>query len=372
MAAGNGTGAASTGHAASAGPAAGPSHGGHGGATAHGGGHHGNKAVVAALIGNLGIAVAKLIGFALTRSSALAAEAVHSIADSGNQALLLLGARQAKREATESHQFGFGRARYFWSFVVALVLFVLGAVFAVYEGIHKIEHPTEIENLPVALVILGVALGLEGWSIRTAIKESLGLKGDLSWWRFIRVSRSPELPVVLLEDFGALTGLVFALAAIGLSEVTGDPIWDGIGTVAIGLLLGVIAIILVVEMKSLLLGEGASPTDMAKITRAITATPGVTKLIHLRTQHFGPEELLVAAKVAFDESLDAEAVAQAINRIEVAVRQEVPYARPMYIETGVFELPGAAATPAPAPALATEPAGAEPAGAEQDGHRGLG
>ena len=300
------------------------------------GGEHGTKAVVAALIGNVGIAVAKLIGFALTRSASLLAEAVHSIADSGNQALLLLGAKQARQEATESHQFGYGRARYFWSFVVALVLFELGAVFAIYEGIHKIEHPSEVENLPVALVILGIAIGLESWSFRTGIRESRPLKDDLSWWQFIRTSRTPELPVVLLEDFGALTGLAIAFTAIALSELTGNPVWDGIGTVAIGVLLGVIATVLVVEMKSLLLGEGASPADMTKIRSAIQGTPGVTKLIHLRTQHLGPEELLVAAKLAFDATLTAEQVAAVVNQVERNVREQVPYAKPMYVEVGVF------------------------------------
>lgn len=300
------------------------------------GGEHGTKAVVAALIGNLGIAAAKIVGFLLTRSASLLAEAVHSIADSGNQALLLLGNKQAKQEATESHQFGYGRARYFWSFVVALVLFELGAVFAIYEGIHKIEHPAEVENLPVALVILAIAIGLESWSFHTGIGESRPLKGDMSWWRFIRSSRTPELPVVLLEDFGALFGLAIAFTALALSELTGDPVWDGIGTVAIGVLLGVIATVLVVEMKSLLLGEGASPEDMTRIRTAIEGTPGVTKLIHLRTQHLGPEELLVAAKLAFDTTLSAEQIAGVINTVEANVRHEVPYAKPMYVEVGVF------------------------------------
>lgn len=300
------------------------------------GGEHGNKAVVAALAGNLGIAVAKLIGFAITRSGALLAEAVHSIADSGNQVLLLIGGKQAKQEPTESHQFGYGRARYFWSFVVALVLFLLGAVFAIYEGIHKIQEPKEIDHLAVALVILAVAIVLESYSIRTAVLESKPLKEDLSWWQFIRVSRTPELPVVLLEDFGAITGLVIAFAAILASELTGHPVWDGVGTLAIGCLLAFIAVVLVVEMKSLLLGEGASPADMAKIIAAIENTPGVTQLIHLRTQHLGPEELLVAAKLAFDTNLDVAGVSATINRVEVAVREQVPYARPMYVEVGVF------------------------------------
>ena len=225
------------------------------------GGEHGNKAVVAALMGNTGIAVAKFIGFGITRSSAMLAEAVHSTADAGNQALLLLGGHQAKKEADEEHQFGYGRERYFWSFVVALILFALGSAFAVYEGIKKIREPHPIESFGIALAILALALCLESWSFRTAIKESIPLKGRLSWWQFIRRSRAPELPVVLLEDFGAQTGLIIAFVAILISRIFDAPIWDGIGTLCIGLLLGVIAIILMIEMRSLLIGEGAHADD---------------------------------------------------------------------------------------------------------------
>ncbi|MCP4225208.1 MAG: cation diffusion facilitator family transporter [Actinomycetia bacterium] len=296
------------------------------------GGEHGSKAVMAALIGNLGIAIAKFIGFAVTQSSAMLAEAIHSSADSGNQALLLLGGRRSRKEATEEHQFGYGRERYFWSFVVALILFALGSAFAVFEGIEKIRHPHELDNVMVALAILGFAICLEGWSFRTAVMESIPLKGDLSWWQFIRRSRTPELPVVLLEDFGAMAGLTIAFSAILISKVTGDPVWDGIGTLIIGLLLGVIAIILVIEMRSLLIGEGARRGDMTKIVAAITETQYVDHLIHIKTQHLGPEELLVGAKVAFDPSLTVADLASAIDRVEAAIRAKVPYATPIYIE----------------------------------------
>ncbi|MET0191670.1 MAG: cation transporter, partial [Pseudonocardia sediminis] len=217
----------------------------------------GNKAIIAALLANAGIALAKFIGFLVTGASSMLAEAVHSVADTANQGLLLLGGRRARREATEEHPFGFGRDRYFYSFVVALMLFTLGAVFAIYEGIHKLEEPEPLTSPIVAVVILLVAIVLEGFSFRTAVTESRPLKGSRSWWRFIRQAKVPELPVVLLEDFGALIGLAFALGGVGLTVLTDDPVWDAVGTLCIGTLLGVIAVILVIEMKSLLIGEGA-------------------------------------------------------------------------------------------------------------------
>ncbi|WP_079674909.1 cation diffusion facilitator family transporter, partial [Mycobacteroides abscessus] len=219
------------------------------------------RAIIAALAANAGIAVAKFIGFAITGSSSMLAESVHSIADTSNQGLLLYGQRAASKEADRLHPFGYGRSRFFYSFVVALVLFTLGSVFALYEGYHKIHAPEHLQSPIVAIVILGVAIALEGYSFRTAFVESKPLKGGASWWQFIRNSRNPELPVVLLEDTGALLGLAFALFGVGMTIVTGDPVWDGIGTVAIGVLLGIIAIVLMVEMKSLLIGEGATATQ---------------------------------------------------------------------------------------------------------------
>ncbi len=297
----------------------------------------GTKAVLAALIGNFTIAVAKFVAFLVTGSSSMLAESIHSVADSGNQGLLLWGGKAARRAADERHQFGFARERYFWSFVVALVLFVLGSGFAIYEGIEKIRHPHEITNIWIALGVLGFAIVVEAFSFGMAVRESRPLKGRLSWWQFIRRSRNPELPVVLLEDFGAQVGLVIAFIAVSIAHFAHAPIWDGIGTLAIGILLFVIAVVLMVEMRSLLLGEGASPRDMAAIEQAIETAPEVERLIYVRTQHFGPEELLVAAKVDFADHLSTEQLAAAIDEVERRLRAAVAYADPIFIEPATNE-----------------------------------
>jgi cation diffusion facilitator family transporter len=290
------------------------------------------RAIVAALLANAGIAVAKFVGFIITGSSSMLAESVHSLADTSNQGLLLFGQREARKQADDLHQFGYGRSRYFYSFVVALVLFTLGSVFALYEGYHKIGHPEELTSPVVAIVILLVAICLESYSFRTAAVESRPLKGSGSWWRFIRTSRNPELPVVLLEDTGALIGLAFALAGVGLSMLTGDPVWDGVGTVAIGVLLGVIAVILMIEMHSLLIGEGATSQEDNAIRAALEQTPNVDRLIHIRTQYLGPDELLVGAKIALPADTDLATVAATIDAAEAAVRAAVPAAKVIYLE----------------------------------------
>lgn len=290
-----------------------------------------SRAIIAALSANAGIAVAKFVGFAITGSSSMLAEGVHSVADTGNQGLLLFGRRMARREATPEHPFGYGRDRFFYAFVVALLLFTLGSVFALYEGIGKLSEPEDLSSPVVAIVILLVAICLEGYSFRTAVHESRAQKGDASWWGFIRQAVNPELPVVLLEDTGALFGLVFALAGVGLTVLTGDPVWDAVGTIAIGLLLGVLAIILIVETKSLLIGESARPALRQTITDALVGGP-VERVIHLRTQYLGPEELLVAAKIAVPSELPTEAVAEAIDRAENRLRTTVPAARIVYLE----------------------------------------
>ena len=296
------------------------------------GGSHGSKAIIAAFLANLGIAIAKSAGFLITRSSSMLAESIHSFADTANQGLLWMGGVRSRREADELFQFGYGRERYFWSFIVSLVLFTLGAVFAIYEGIQKLLHPHEIESAWVAIGILLLGILLEGWSFRTAVKESQPLKGDRSWWQFVRTSRIPELSVVLMEDLGALIGLVLALAAVSMSVVTGNPRWDGVGTVLIGVLLGVIAVILAIEMKGLLIGEGAGPKEYSKIKGAIQKTPRVDHIIHLRTQYLGPDQLLVAAKLAFDQTLDVASLADVVNDVERRIREEVPHATPIYVE----------------------------------------
>jgi cation diffusion facilitator family transporter len=291
----------------------------------------GTRAIIAALAANIGIAIAKFVGFLITGSSSLLAESAHSVADSGNQGLLLVGGKRARRAATEEHPFGFGRDRYFYAFVVALVLFTLGSLFSLYEGYHKLSEHAELERPIVGVVILVVALGLEGFSLHTAVVEANHVRGDANWVQFIRRAKAPELPVVLLEDTGALLGLVFALAGVSLSWATGDPVWDAWGTIMIGLLLGVIAVVLIVETKSLLIGEGAAPQTVDRIVAALVG-PGVDRVIHLRTQYLGPDELLVAAKIAIPRTTVMERVASAIDDAERRVRQAVPEARLIYLE----------------------------------------
>ena len=290
------------------------------------------RAILAALLANAGIAVAKFIGYLITGSSSMLAESVHSVADTSNQGLLLFGQRQARKDADSLHQFGYGRSRYFYSFVVALVLFTLGSVFALYKGYHKIVHPEQLLSPVVAIAILVIAIALEGYSFRTAMVESRPLKGSGSWWRFIRRSRNPELPVVLLEDTGALIGLIFALIGVGLSVLTDNAVWDGVGTVAIGLLLGVIAVILMIEMGSLLIGEGATGEECRAIQSALESTEHIDRVIHLRTQYLGPDEMLVGAKIALAPHVDLATVAAVINEAEARIRAVVPAARVIYIE----------------------------------------
>lgn len=265
------------------------------------------------------------------------AEAVHSCADTGNQALLLLGGKRSQKAATKQHQFGYGRERYFWAFVVALVLFSLGAGFATYEGISKIRHPHEFDGLWWAVGILTLGIVLEGRSFMIAVQESNKIRGGVSWSTFIRRSRNPELPVVLLEDFGAIIGLFIALGAVIVAKLTGNPIWDGIGTLAIGILLGVIAIVLAIEMKSLLIGEGATAEDYDKVRSAILDTEHVGSIINMRTLHLGPDELLVAAKVHFNPGLTVPQVADVIDSAESAIRDAVPIARLIYLEPDLYE-----------------------------------
>ncbi|MGH3772428.1 MAG: cation diffusion facilitator family transporter [Pseudonocardiaceae bacterium] len=298
----------------------------------------GTTAIIAALLANAGIAVAKFVGYLVTGSSSLLAEAVHSVADTANEGLLLIGRRSARRAATPQHPFGHGRDRYFYSFVVALLLFSLGAVFALYEGAHKLYSHETISSPLVAMGILVVAIVLESLSFRTAIRESRPLKGDGSWWRFIKRSTAPELPVVLLEDAGALLGLLLAFGGVGLSVLTGDPVWDGIGTLGIGVLLGAIAIILIVETKSLLIGEGANPDELRAICAAMVGR-GVDRVIHLKTQYLGPDELLVAAKIAVPATLSTAEVARVIDEAEARIRGAVPAARVIYLEPDLDRTP---------------------------------
>jgi cation diffusion facilitator family transporter len=265
------------------------------------------------------------------------AESVHSVADSGNQLLLLFGRQRARRVETEQHQFGYGQERYFYGFLVAMVIFIVGALFSAYEGIDRIRHPGKLDSPVVALVVLAVAIGLEGFSLRTAVIESNRTRGRSGWRSFIRQAKAPELPAVLLEDMAALAGLLLALIAVGLSAATHDDRWDGAGSLGIGVLLAFVAIVLAREMKSLLIGESASADVEAAIVAAAEAGPEVQCVIHLRTLHIGPENLLVAAKIAVRHDETAASVAAGIDAAERRIRAAVPIAELIFLEPDIYQ-----------------------------------
>ena len=304
----------------------------------------GLRAVLAALGANLGIAVTKIVAFALTGSASMLAESAHSLADSGNQALLLLGRSRAQRAQTEEHPFGFGRERYFYAFVVAVVLFTVGALFSLYEGIHKILSPEPVRSPVVAFAVLGIAICLESFSLRTAVRETNLVRGRNGWTAFIRRAKAPELPAILLEDVAALAGLVFAAAGVTLATITGNGVWDGAGSLAIGVLLGCVAAVLAVEMKSLLIGESASAETERAIVTALEDGPEVQCVIHLRTLHMGPESLLVAAKIAISGTDSAALVAAGIDAAERRIRRAVPIAEMIYLEPDIYRAARADAT----------------------------
>jgi cation diffusion facilitator family transporter len=309
-----------------------------------------SKAIIAALLANLGIAATKLVAWVLTQASSMLAEAIHSLADSGNQVLLLVGSKRAKRAPTENHPFGFGRERYIYAFIVSIVLFTVGGLFALYEAYHKYHevHAHEPNKLLesrwwwVPLVVLVAAIAMESFSFRTAIVESNKVRGSLGWSEFIRRAKAPELPVVLLEDFAALLGLVFALTGVGLTLLTNNGYWDVVGTAAIGVLLVCVAIVLALETKSLLLGESAGTQEKQLISERILANKGVLDILSLRTLHLGPEELLVACKISVRPTDSAQFVTDTINEVETAVREAVPTATQIFIEPDIFRAPAGA------------------------------
>ncbi|MFC5789323.1 cation diffusion facilitator family transporter [Agromyces tardus] len=305
----------------------------------------GTKAIIAAFLANTGIALTKFIAWFFSGSASMLAEAVHSVADAGNQLLLIFGGRQARKEADKEHPFGYGRERYVYAFVVSIILFSVGGVFSIYEGIDKLQHPHELEVWWLPMLVLSVAIVLESFSLRTAVKESNHVRGKLSWIQFVRRAKAPELPVVLLEDVAALFGLVFAFIGVGLTVITGNSVFDAIGTLFIGTLLIVVAIVLGIETKSLLVGEGATDADYDKIVKAILAGPEADRIIHMKTLYLGPDELLVAAKVGFHADQRLIEVSTAVNVIEQRVREAVPAARVIYIEPDVYVDPNLSAPP---------------------------
>jgi cation diffusion facilitator family transporter len=300
--------------------------------------------VLAALAANVAIAVTKFVAFALTGSASMLAESAHSLADSGNQLLLLLGRARARRAETEQHPFGFGAERYFYAFVVAVVLFTAGAVFSFYEAFHKITHPENVRSPLVAFVVLAVAIIAEAFSLRTAVRESRGQRAGHGWLAFIRRAKAPELPAILLEDVAALTGLLFALAGVALAVVTGNGVWDGAGSLAIAVLLACVAVLLAIEMKSLLIGEAASGEVTRAVVAALEAGPEVERVIHLRTMHMGPEDLLIAAKIAVRHDETAAAIAAGIDAAERRVRAAVPIAGLIYLEPDLYRAQASSVT----------------------------
>ena len=294
------------------------------------------KAIIAALLANLGIAITKFVAYLFSGSASMLAESVHSVADSGNQLLLIIGGRRARRTASADHPFGYGRSRYVYAFLVSVVLFTVGGLFSIYEGINKLNHPHELTNVWLPITVLLVAIVLEGFSLRTAIAESNKVRGNQSWVNFVRKAKAPELPVVLLEDLAALFGLVLALLGVGLTVLTGNEAFDAYGTLGIGALLVVVAVILGIEMSSLLIGEGAGPQDVQKIRKALSETEGVESVIHLKTLYIGPEELMLGAKIAVNENSSGQDIARIIDLAEAAVRAVMPVAKTIYLEPDIL------------------------------------
>ena len=294
--------------------------------------------MLAALGANLGIAVTKFIAFLITGSASMLAESVHSLADTGNQVLLLVGRRRSRRAGTEQHPFGFGLESYFYAFVVAVVLFTVGALFSVYEGIHRIAHPEKVTDPVVALAVLAVAIVLESLSLRTALAAAASELRSRGLRRFIQQAKAPELPTVLLEDMAALTGLFVALIGVTMATITGNGRWDGAGSLAIGVVLGLVAVVLAIEMKSLLIGEAATADTERAVVTALEDGPELEQVIHLRTLHLGPDSLLIAAKVAVRPQASGSAIARAIDTAEQRVRAAVPIAQVIYLEPDLYRV----------------------------------
>jgi cation diffusion facilitator family transporter len=295
-----------------------------------------NKAIVAALAANMGIAATKFVAAAVSGSASMFAEAIHSLADSGNQVLLIIGGRRSRREATENHPFGFGRSRYIYAFLVSIVLFSIGGLFSIVEGINKLGEPHELEQAWLPLTVLAVSIVLETFSLRTALVEVKKDRGDKTLVQYIRHAKAPELPVVVLEDIAALVGLVLAFGGVGLTVLTHNPIFDAIGTLAIGALLVLVAIVLGLETSSLLVGEGASTADVSEIRTALETAKGVNSVIHLKTLYLGPDEIMLGAKIAVGLTLTAKQIAEIIDAAEVAVRTAIPAVRVIYLEPDIL------------------------------------
>ena len=297
----------------------------------------GSKRVIfTSLFANIIIACAKMVGFIFTGSGGMLAETIHSIADTGNQVILLFGGNRSRRKATRTHQFGYGTERYFYSFIVALAIFLIGGVFATFEGIIKLREEYEIQHASVAIVILAVALVMESYALRTVVNESNKTRSTMSWKKYVKSSKNPELPVLLLEDSAAVIGLLLAFSGIILTMVTGNSMFDAIATLLIGLLLIIVAIFLGKEMKSLLIGEAVVPLEEEQIRTLVSSVDGVVKIIHMRTLHLSPEEILLAIKIGVNPTLSMSELSNLINEIEGVVREGNNKIKLIYIEPDIY------------------------------------
>lgn len=292
------------------------------------------KVVVVAFLMNMGIAIAKYIAFLFTGSAAMMAESVHSLADTTNQIFLYLGLKNSKKAASASHQFGYGMEQYIFSFLVAILIFSLGGAYSIYEGVHKLMHPSDkLENALINLIVLAVAVLLEGYSSFVATKELAKKKGSFSYFQYIKRSKDQVLVTVIFEDYAALLGLVIAGAGMLMYVITGNVIYDTIATLLIGVLLVAIAVLLYGEAKSLLVGEAASTEDQDKIRKAFNDHPQVEKLTELLTMHLSVDQILVNAHVKFKGGLTLEEVEDIIDDIEDLIIAEVPEVYKIFIET---------------------------------------
>jgi cation diffusion facilitator family transporter len=296
--------------------------------------------VLKALIANFGIAAAKFVAAFMSRSSSMLSEAVHSLADSGNQAFLLLGMRRATRQEDLHHEFGYAAERYFWAFIVAVSLFTIGATFSLYEGIHKVVDPSgEMGSRTVAYAVLGVSIGLELWSLHAAVSEFRHIKAGRSLRQTIDEARDAIVIVVLFEDIAALVGLLAALFGVAMSQVTGNPVWDGVGSIIVGVTLFGVAYFLARKTKQLIIGQSVPAAQRARMIDLIEHSPGVRKLIHMRTMHLGPEEVLVGMKIVVDDSTTARDSTQVVDLLEARLRAEMPILKRIYVEIGTAQDP---------------------------------
>jgi cation diffusion facilitator family transporter len=291
--------------------------------------------VVKALAANLGIAIAKFVAAFISRSASMLAEAVHSLADSGNQVFLLLGMRRAQRQEDAIHEFGYASERYFWAFIVAVSLFTIGATFSMYEGVHKVlHHGGHMGSRTVAYIVLGVSIGLELFSLNAALSEFRHIKAGRSLRQTIDEARDAVIIVVLFEDVAALVGLLAALGGLLLSQLTGNLIWDGIGSIIVGITLFGVAYFLARKTKELLIGQSVTQTQRARIIEITESSPGIRRLVHMRTMHLGPEEVLVGMKIVVDDETKAKDATQFVDVLEARLRAEIPILKRIYVELG--------------------------------------